>query len=133
MKLADYAKAKKFQYGKDENILKNLTQLEREMSDLHLLVKIKGKCNSKLHLLLPNYVEEVLDVLIADRELIGISPTNVYVYPGTKETYKEPWPVLDRFSKKYDLGTIHILPENRCAGWVDSDIDNFLTCLTSVL
>ena len=66
-------------------------------------MKIKGKANHHLSVLIPKKIEATLELLVNSREECGISSENVYLFPNQKDMYRDPFRAIEKFAKKYNL------------------------------
>ena len=103
-KLTDFFKAKNNFYGKHEELLANLDQIERSMSDYHMILKLIGKRGRHVSALVPKWIQPILDFLVSKRALANVPDENPYLFPTmSTNNYIKPYADFCRYSEKFDL------------------------------
>ena len=100
--IEDYETAKEAKYGK--NAAKDLSKFEQAMLHKCILMKISGKNDAVLSVLIPNAIVEAIDLLVKERSMIGLDPSNNYLFGAQTGTgFVDPKPLFRRFSESYGL------------------------------
>ena len=86
-KLKNFTDAQEKQFGKNPHEIQSLSQIQQASIDFHLLMKIKGKANHHLSVLIPKKIEETLELLVNSQEEYGIASETVYLCPNQKAMY----------------------------------------------
>ena len=66
-------------------------------------MKIGGKHNWTLDVLIPKWIEARIQKLVDMRDQCGISPSNVYLHPNRKDGYVDNFKILERAAQKCGL------------------------------
>ena len=108
MLLKNYVDAKEanIDYDKDE-AFQTLTAFERKIAQSHLLIKLIGKKDRHVPLLLPSFMEKSMDLLVdpAIRKRIGVPSGNKFLFPVRREDgHVEPCSILKNFAMNPKFG-----------------------------
>ena len=69
-----------------------------------ILMKISGKNDRVLSVLIPNAIIEAIDLLVNERSIIGLDPSNNFLFGAqTANGFVDPQPLFRRFSESYGL------------------------------
>ena len=103
-KLTDYEKAKHHDYGKEEEILSKCDKFDRLLAKKNMVMKIWGKAYHHLTVLVPNLLQDAIDVLVAHRAEMGNQESS-YLFPSKNSPVKfmDPWAPFRELSKQYGL------------------------------
>ena len=102
-KLTDYQKAKENDYGKEEEVLSKCDKLDRLLAKKNMVMKIWGKAWHHLTVLVPNQLQDAIDVIVSHREDMGIKESP-YLFPAKYSSqFMDPWTPFRELTKQYGL------------------------------
>ena len=78
------------------DLWEGLTPNQKELAKTYFLVTVLGKCNIHNHCLLSPLMKYALDLVVRDRETVGICAKNPYVFalPASEESFLRHSPIL---------------------------------------
>ena len=98
----DYEKAKEKNYGR--NSVQDLSRFEQEILNTNILMKISGKNDKILSVLIRHEIIHAVDLLVQERSIMELDPSNNYLFAAENLTgYVDPHPLFRRYSELYGL------------------------------
>ena len=92
-----------------EEINEGLTP-QQELAKQYFLVMVLGKCNLHNYCLLNLSMKYTLDLLVRDRETVGITEKNPYAIPAKEDSFLRHSPILKDLADS--LGVEHMQTKN---------------------